>query len=177
MPCWDQVLKRSRKQFLRLMRHLLRIGLVSIAPVDSAFERCRLFFLARKPCKGTSPLIIEARRANHPIQLPPGVHLCSGEALARIKLELPQGMFAESPEVQAYLDQLEFALSLSDIKDTFPRLRTPFPLARYFGVGRATTEELRIVGTFMDNERLIGTSELDLLWSSLPMGFTWSLLF
>ena len=50
-------------------------------------------------------------------------------------------------------------------------------LVRYCGVGRATAEEVRIVCAFMDNERLSGTSTLDLPWSSLPMCFAGSLVF
>ena len=57
-PLLGSVLKRSRNQYLRLTRHLLRVGLVSIPPAGSAFERCGSF-LVRKLGKDTSRLIID----------------------------------------------------------------------------------------------------------------------
>ncbi|CAK0886357.1 unnamed protein product [Prorocentrum cordatum] len=46
-PYWDPVLSRSRRKFLRLMRALLRIGLVALLPAGSAQEHVGMFFVKK----------------------------------------------------------------------------------------------------------------------------------
>ncbi|CAK0882805.1 unnamed protein product, partial [Prorocentrum cordatum] len=46
-PYWDPVLSRSRRKFLRLMRALLRVGLVTLLPAGSAQEHVGMFFVKK----------------------------------------------------------------------------------------------------------------------------------
>ncbi|CAK0907840.1 unnamed protein product [Prorocentrum cordatum] len=46
-PYWDPVLARSRRKFLRLMRALLRVGLVTLLPAGSSPEQVGMFFVKK----------------------------------------------------------------------------------------------------------------------------------
>ncbi|CAK0813206.1 unnamed protein product [Prorocentrum cordatum] len=46
-PYWDPVLSRSRREFLRPVRALLRIGLVTLLPAGSAQEHVGMFFVKK----------------------------------------------------------------------------------------------------------------------------------
>ena len=96
----------------------------------------------------------------------PGVDLCSAEGLARIEVEVwngdsggPGGM-----TVDGYRD-FRVALGTTDVKDASHRLRMPMELLLYFCVGSLSGAELGLDET-LENE---------LFWTSLLMGFTWSL--
>ena len=175
-PYWDVVLSRNRRKLLSLYRHLLKIGLVTIACPGSAVETLGIFFV-KKTGKEQDRLILDCRRINRLFVNPPGVELCSSEALARLEIQLPDNVLPGSPEAGEALRQVRVALGLADVKDCFHRYKVPLRLARFFGVGRAIARELGIVGTPLEGEPLGPESEVDLLWNSLPMGFSWSLYF
>ncbi|CAK0901265.1 unnamed protein product [Prorocentrum cordatum] len=46
-PYWGPVLSRSRRKFLRLMRALLRVGLVTLLPAGSSREQVGMFFVKK----------------------------------------------------------------------------------------------------------------------------------
>ena len=85
---------------------------------------------------------------------PPGVELCSSEALARLEIQLPDNVLPGSPEAGEALRQVRVALGLADVKGCFHRYKVPLRLARFFGVGRATARELGIVGIPLEGEPL-----------------------
>ena len=77
-PCfWDVRLRTSRALWLRVVKHLMDVGLVRALPAGVARERCGLFFVRKK--NGSLRIIIDARRANARFAAAPGVELCSSE--------------------------------------------------------------------------------------------------
>ena len=72
---------------------------------------------------------------------------------------------------------LEVFLGNGDVKDAFHRFRLRRDFALWFGVGEASAHGLRITGHTIDGTLLHKGSQVDLVWTSLLMSFSWSVLF
>ena len=168
-PYWDMALKRSHRKFIRLMRALLRIGLVRALPRGAALESAGLFFV-HKAKKKSLRLIIDARRANARFRTPPGVALCTSEGLSRIEVDSPNN-FEDDPEGLAVF------LGVADVQDAFHRFRLRDNMAVYFGLGSARLADLRCDSLLLSDVATDVGGCVDLVWASLPMGFSWSLYF
>ena len=173
---WDQRLASHRPAYVRLMRYLIRLGIVMPVKAGSAREQLGLFFV-KKSGKDKVRLIVDARRVNRRFRAPPSVTLASSEALSRIEIELPADVDFDSDEGRRVLENLEIYLGNGDVKDAFHRFRLRRDFALWFGVGSASTGEMRLVGQRVDGEIVGFHDTLDLVWTSLPMGFSWSLFF
>ncbi len=121
--------------------------------------------------------IVDARRTNWRFATPPGVELCTAEGLARIEVELPDGVHPESDAAMELYRDLELSLGMADVSDAFHRFKLCRAFSKFFGVGHATAAELGIIGFALDGQGLTAQQEVDLLWNALPMGFSWSLYF
>ena len=173
---WDATLKHSRKKLIGFYKDLIKINLVLLAPAGTALEQLGSFFVY-KGDETQLRCIVDARRVNWRFATPPGVELCTSEGLSRIEITLPDGMDPDSDAALEHLKKLELALGIADIADAFCRFRLDRQFARYFGVGQATASELGISGQLLDGCVLEPHSVVDILWGSLPVGFSWSLLF
>ena len=173
---WDQRLASHRPAYVRLMRYLIRLGIVMPVRAGAAREQLGLFFV-KKSGKDKVRLIVDARRVNRRFRAPPSVTLASSEALSRIEIELPADVDFDSEEGRRVLENLEIYLGNGDVKDAFHRFRLRRDFALWFGVGSASAGELRLVGQQVDGEVVGFHDTLDLVWTSLPMGFSWSLFF
>ena len=136
---WDHRLVSHRPAYLRLVRHLIRLGIVMPVERGAAREQLGLCFV-KKSGKDKVRMIVDARRVNRRFRAPPGVSLASSEALARIEVELPDNVEWDSEEGRRVLEGLEVFLGNGDVKDAFHRfrLRRNFSLSLFFGVGSAT---------------------------------------
>ena len=173
---WDQRLASHRPAYVRLMRYLIRLGIVMPVKAGSAREQLGLFFV-KKSGKDKVRLIVDARRVNRRFRAPPSVTLASSEALSRIEIELPADVDFDSDEGRRVLENLEIYLGNGDVKDAFHRFRLRRDFSLWFGVGSASAGEMRLVGQRVDGEIVGFHDTLDLVWTSLPMGFSWSLFF
>ena len=70
---------------------------------------------------------------------------------------------------------LEVFLGNGDVKDAFHRFRLRRDFALWFRVGQASAHELRITGQTVDGTLLHKGSQVDFVWTSLPLGFSWAL--
>ena len=116
IPHWDPTLKKDRRKRMRFYKHLIKIGMVIIAPAGSALQQLGIFFV-KKAGETQIRLIIDARRCNGIFASPPGVDLVTSEALSRIEIILPEGIDPESAEGQELLSSLEVSLGTADIRD------------------------------------------------------------
>ena len=113
-------------------------------------------------------MIIDAGRSNRRFAAPPGVELCSSEGLSRLEVEFREGDLDPQGRPYAHvLERLTATLGCTDVKDAFHRLSMPEELMWFFCLGESSSEELGLQA---------GT-QYELFWTSLPMGFTWSLYF
>ena len=103
---WDPRLRSHGPTRAVFLRHLLRIGIVAAIEYGSAHEEVGIFFV-RKSGKDKIRLILDARRVNQRFRRPPGVALCSSEALSRIEVELPPGVTVESCQGKKFLEDSE----------------------------------------------------------------------
>ena len=102
---WDPRLISHGQTRARFLRHLLRTGIVAAIDYGSAHEEVGIFFV-RKSGKDKIRLTLEARRVNQRFRRPPGVALCSTEALSRIEVELPPGVTVEICQGKRFLENL-----------------------------------------------------------------------
>ena len=103
VPYMCRGLRGSRRRYLAFVRRLVKAGLFVLAPASDVKERVGAFFVAKKG-KVTVRLVIDARNSNRRFARPPGVHLASSEALARLEVELPPGVEPHSPEAERVLE-------------------------------------------------------------------------
>ena len=146
---WDQRLASHRPAYVRLMRYLIRLGIVMPVKAGSAREQLGLFFV-KKSGKDKVRLIVDARRVNRRFRAPPSVTLASSEPLSRIEIELPADVDFDSEEGRRVLENLEIYLGNGDVKDAFHRFRLRRDFALWFGVGSASAGELRLAGQQVD---------------------------
>ena len=92
-------------------------------------------------------------------------------------MELPEYVDATSPAGRAILDEVRIHLGSGDVKDAFHRFRLRESLAAYFCMGTAKAHELGLTGSELHGHILGDVDTVDICWGSLPMGFSWSLLF
>ena len=123
-PFWDPVLKNHRRKRLALFRHLHKVGMVRLAARGRALARLGIFLVEKKG-KAKRRLILDARTINRMFAAPPGVTLCSSEALSRIEIELPDGVEYDSPEGIDIIEEMLVSLGLADVADCFHRFIAP----------------------------------------------------
>ena len=110
-------------------------------------------------------MILDAREANQIFARPPGVALCTSEALGNIEIN------AEEANSTVYL-------GVADIADAFHRFRAPTWMRRYFALERPVKAgRLGLVGKVIDGRVLTKSCLVWPMFKSLPMGFSWSLYF
>ena len=175
-PHWDARLKSCRRTFLRFVKALIAKDMIVPLCGGQAKERVGVFFV-KKAGKISIRMILDARRVNQRFRPPPGVELCSSEGLSRVELELPQHISPESPEGRAILDEARVHLGNGDAKDAFHRFRLRPSLAACFCLGTVRAGEVGLAGRTLGGKTWEAMEEVDLCWGSLPMGFSWSLLF
>ena len=162
------------------MTRLLALGLVRPAKRGRAKEQAGIFFVKKKSKPGERPkqrLILDARRVNQRFRTPPGVELCSSEGLSRLEVEVPEDFETEAESFEDFLSEVSVAVGSGDVKDCFHRLSLDDEYSTYFGVGEGFAWEFGLTGSLCEGDILGENDEVDLLWTGLPMGHTWSLFF
>ena len=116
-PYMDVTLGRDRRTYIKFVKDLAARGLLYWTTTPQ--EDVAVFFAPKKD--GRIRMILGARRANLKFKTPPGVKLCSSEALSNI-------------EVGADCDNL--VMGSADVKGCFYRLRICKDLAEFFSLCR-----------------------------------------
>ena len=175
-PYWDRALLRSRRKYLRLVKSLLKRGLVGLHRPGSVKGRVGLFFVHKKQA-GKVRLIIDARLVNLRFVAPASVTLMTSEGFAMVEVELEAGIDPYSEEGKQALEAVELVLGIGDIADAFHRFKIDREFAAYFGLMDVTAKEIGVVGQDFGWGPVGADEVLVPCFNSLPMGFAWSLYF
>ena len=170
---WDPVLKRNRSKRLQLFARLLAIGLLRPRLNGAAKHFLGIFFVDKKG-KKQKRLILDARIVNWSFVSPPGVSLCSSEAMGRIEVCLPAQAEEGSRAWHSALESIELSLGLGDIRDCFHRYVLDDEFASCFVVDTVLASELSLSGSYLEGSLLDDHAEVAVLWCCLPVpGSSW----
>ena len=126
---------------------MIKKGLMNILPGGSARGHVGIFF-EKKAGKVKIHLKIDARRVNQRFKPPPRVELCSSEGLARVELEMPEGVSTTSSEGEELLQNATVHLANGDVKDAFHRFRLREELRAWFCFGTVRACDIGMTGAF-----------------------------
>lgn len=104
----DPVLKRQRRTYIRLIKRLLKLGMVLL----SRSCRCQVGVFTVGKKSGDLRLILDCRRSNRRFRSPPGVELLTAEGWSRVEVELMSDGLADP-----------LALGITDIENCFHRFK------------------------------------------------------
>lgn len=174
-PYTCRVLQRSRRKYSQLCRQLHDVSLLlfTLKPKSTVGV-----FSVKKKYPGSLRLTLDARRTNQLMKPPPGVTLAGPEAFARIEVQLPVGISADSEEGRLLLANFTYALGTADVADAFHRLRIGIELAEYFCFPWGLpAREFGLTGSVISWTVVGPDTNVYPCSGSLPMGFAWSLYF
>ncbi|CAK0872527.1 unnamed protein product, partial [Prorocentrum cordatum] len=171
VPYSDPKLRFNQKEYHRLLRRLVDIGITSWTPTP----KCQVgLFTVEKGGGAAQRLIVDARRANECFLAPPGVSLMSSVGLSRIETERPRArrwVPSAPPSCWATSTCRSGSRTSRTASTGYARRRgcltisAPPAPARAMG---ATGVEV--------NWRPLGRAEaVAPRWAPLPMGFAWGL--
>ena len=171
VPYWDPKLRHSKKELVRLITGLARVGLVTFRAAVK--EKIGLFFVRKKTPQWIR-MVIDARRVNHRHRCPPTTKLATPRAF--VDIQFPPTNNGEP---------LAFGME-ADVNDCFYNFVTE-ELASWFGidfplrVGDWVSAGWNLSKIFDDATGRFYTPDLDLVvypvFRGLCMGWSWSLFF
>ena len=118
-------------------------------------------------------MIIDARLCNAIAGVPPGVALCTSEALSAIEVT---GEEEDDETMQARMRDWKVYFGTSDVADCFHRFILPETMSDLFVLDvDFTAAELGLTGQTVQGVQLSADSPVWAACRALPMGFSWSL--
>ena len=174
-PYWDRTLRSNRRKYTRFIRALHRRGLIRFLDPQRVRGRVGVFFVRKK--SGALRLIIDARDTNMRFCSPPSVSLVTAEGFGMVEVEVSADIDVESEEGRQVLSEIGLCLGVGDIADAFHRFRIDEFFSSFFGMDDVRADEVGMSRRDLGFGRLCADSPLTPCFTSLPMGFTWSLYF